>query len=120
MELTQEIKDLFKVVRVMLGAPIRPIQLSDDQLCGLLEIAIGDYAEKVQNWIIQSNWLNFRGKQVQWLTDPQELAHSMTMRQLDFTKDFSYWFSKEVGLQQRGSFELKKDFFQIEKGKQCY
>ena len=120
MELTQEIKDLFKVVRVKLGAPIRPIQLSDDQLCGLLEIAIGDYAEKVQNWIIQSNWLNFRGKQVQWLTDPQELAHSMTMRQLDFTKDFSYWFSKEVGLQQRGSFELKKDFFQIEKGKQCY
>lgn len=120
MELTQEIKDLFNIVRVKLGAPIRPIQLSDDQLCGLLEIAIGDYAEKVQNWIVQSNWLNFKGQKVQWLTDPQELAHSMTMRQLDFTKDFSYWFSKEVGLQQRGPFELKKDFFQIELGKQCY
>lgn len=120
MELTQELKDLFKIVRTKLGAPIRPIQLSDEQLCALLEIAIGDYAEKVQNWIIQANWLNFKGQSVKWLTDPQELAHSMTMRQLDFSRDFSYWFSKEVGLQQRGSFELKKDFFQVELGKQCY
>ena len=120
MELTQELKDLFHVVKIKLGAPVRPIQLSDEQLCGLLEIAIGDYAEKVQNWIIQANWLNFKGQRVKWLTDPQELAHSMTMRQLDFSRDFSYWFSKEVGLQQRGSFELKKDFFQVELGKQCY
>lgn len=120
MELTQEIKDLFRLVRTRLGAPIRPIQLSDEQLCDLLEIAIGDYAEKVQNWIIQANWLNFQGKPFQWLQNPQDLAHMFTMRQLDFSRDFSYWFSKEVGLQQRGHFELKKDFFQVEHGKQTY
>lgn len=120
MELTQEIKDLFNIVRVKLGAPIRPIQLSDEQLCGLLEVAIGDYAEKVQNWIIQANWLNFNGQKINFLSSPQDLAYAFTTRQLDFSKDYSYWFSKEVGLQQRGSFELKKDFFQIEKGKQCY
>ena len=120
MELTQEIKDLFNIVRVKLGAPIRPIQLSDEQLCGLLEVAIGDYAEKVQNWIIQANWLNYNGQKINFLSSPQDLAYAFTTRQLDFSKDYSYWFSKEVGLQQRGSFELKKDFFQIEKGKQCY
>ena len=33
---------------------------------------------------------------------------------------FAYWFSREVGLQQRGGYELKKDFFQVERGKQVY
>ena len=42
------------------------------------------------------------------------------MRTLDLTKDYSQWFSKQVGLQQTGSWELKKDFIQIEKGKQVY
>ena len=120
MKITSELKDLFHQVLVKLGHPIRPIQLDDNQLCALLETVIGDYAEKVQNWIIQANWLNFQGKPFQWLQNPQDLAHMFTMRQLDFSKDFSYWFSKEVGLQQRGHFELKKDFFQVEHGKQTY
>jgi len=120
MKITPEIKDLFHQVLVKLGHPIRPIQLDDNQLCALLEIVIGDYAEKVQNWIIQSNWLNMNGKQIGLLQNPQELAYAFSAKRLDFTKDFSYWFSKDVGLQQRGNFELKKDYIEIEKGKQCY
>lgn len=120
MQITNDIKDLFRIVRVALGAPVRSIQLDDDQLCALLEIAVGNYAEKVQNWIIQANWLNFNGKSINFLQNPQELAYAFTIKSLDFTKPFSYWFSKEVGLQQRGPFELKKDFIQVEKGKQCY
>ena len=120
MKITSEIKDLFHQVLVKLGHPIRPIQLDDNQLCALLETVIGDYAEKVQNWIIQANWLNMNGKQINFLQNPQELAFAMSAKQLDFTKDYSYWFSKDVGLQQRGHFELKKDYIQIEKGKQCY
>ena len=120
MKITNEIKELFHQVLVKLGHPIRPIQLDENQLCALLEIVIGDYAEKVQNWIIQSNWLNMSGKEINFLKNPHELAFAFSSKRLDFSKDFSYWFSKEVGLQQRGSFELKKDFIQIEKGKQCY
>ena len=88
MELTQEIKDLFHITRVKMGYPIRPIQLSDEQLCALLEVAIGDYAEKVQNWIVQANWLNMQGKQSSWLQTPQDLAHYFTMSQLDFSRYF--------------------------------
>ena len=61
-----------------------------------------------------------KGQNIKFLQDPMELAYSFTTRQLDFTRDFTYWFSREVGLQQRGSYELKKDFIQVEKGKQCY
>ena len=120
MQISEEVKQLMKQVRVLLGAPIRTVQLDDDQLCALLEVAVGNYAEKVQNWIIQYNWLNLAGKNMSMLQDPQELAYAFTIKQLDMTKPFSYWFSREVGLQQRGPFELKKDFIQIEKGKQCY
>lgn len=117
MELTNEIKDLFRKVRVKCGAPVRSVQLEDDQLCDLLEICVGDYAEKVQNWVIQSQWMSLYGKN---FLNPNELAFALSTRSLDYSKDFGYWFSKEVGLQQRGPWELKKDFFQIEKGKQCY
>ena len=54
------------------------------------------------------------------LSNPSDVAYALTIRTMDWSRDFSYWFSREVGLQQRGNYELKKDFFQIEKGKQVY
>lgn len=120
MILTEEVKHLFHLVRVALGAPIRSIELTDDQLCALLEIAIGDYAEKVQNWVLETQWLNVQGKNTIQFQNPNELAYAMTVRTMDWSRNYSYWFSREVGLQQRGSYELKKDFFQVEKGKQVY
>lgn len=116
MELTKDVKDLFRIVRTKLGAPIRPIQLDDNQLCDLLEVCVGDYAERVQNWVVQSQWATLYGKDI----NATDIAYALSLRTLDFTKDYSYWFSKEVGLQQRGPWELKKDFFEIERGKQSY
>ena len=120
MILTEDVKHLFHLVRVALGAPIRSIELTDDQLCALLEIAIGDYAEKVQNWVLETQWLNVQGKSTIQFQNPNELAYAMTVRTMDWSRNYSYWFSREIGLQQRGSYELKKDFFQVEKGKQVY
>jgi hypothetical protein len=48
------------------------------------------------------------------------MAFAMSVRTFDYLKDYSYWFSKEVGLQQRGPWELKKDFITVEMGKQSY
>jgi hypothetical protein len=119
MTLTSEIKDLFKIVRTKLGAPIRTVQLTDDQLCDLLDVAVGDYASYVQNWVIESQWLNLMGNKT-LLSNPADVAYALTIRTLDWSRDYSEWFSREVGLQQRGSYELKKDFFKVEKGKQVY
>lgn len=120
MVITDEVRDLFKLVRHLLGAPIRAIQLEDEQLCDLLKVAIGDYTEKVQNWCIMVNWLNIGGQKTIQFQNPMDLAYAMTVRNMDMSKDVSYWFSREVGLQQRGSYELKKDYFVIEEGKQVY
>ena len=120
MVLDKEKEKLFKQVRTALGAPIRKVELTDDQLCDLLELAIGDYAQVVQNFIIESNWASLFGKKTGLEMSNQEIAFALSMRTLDMTKDYASWFSKQVGLQQHGSYELKKDFIKLEKGKQVY
>ena len=116
-KITKDIDALFKLVRSALGAPVRAVELTDEQLCDLLQIAIQDYSERVQNEIIANQWLGFYGKNV---TNAKELMYGFMMRSLDLTKQYSYWFSKQVGLQQEGPWELKKDFVTIEAGKQVY
>ena len=120
MVLDKEKEKLFKQVRTALGAPIRKVELTDEQLCDLLELAIGDYAQVVQNFIIESNWATLFGKKTGLEMSNQEIAFALSMRTLDMTKDYASWFSKQVGLQQHGSYELKKDFIKLEKGKQVY
>lgn len=116
MKLDAEVKSLFKKVRVKLGAGMRNVQLEDDQLCELFEMCVEDYAKLVQNWLIETQWTSVYGKDV----TTTDMAFAMSIRTFDYLKDYSYWFSKEVGLQQRGPWELKKDFITIEMGKQSY
>lgn len=113
---TEEINSLFKRVRSLLGAPVRAVELTDDQLCDMLEICIEDYSEKVNNWLIETQWMSLYGKHITNL----DMAFALSTRTFDMMKDYSYWFSKQVGLQQSGPWELKKDFFTIEKGRQVY
>lgn len=115
-KITDEIKKLFQKVRTELGAPIRTVQLTDEQLCDLLDNCIEDYAEKVQNWLVENQWMNLYGKNI----TSTDMAYAMSVRTFDLAQDYSYYFSKEVGLQQRGPWELKKDFVEIEHGKQVY
>lgn len=114
--ITPEMAKMFKQFRSSVGAPIRSIQVTDDMLCDILDIAKEDYAEKVQNWLIEQNWAGLYGKNVTNL----DFAYALSVRSLDMMKSFSYWFSKQVGLQQNGPWEMKKDFITIEKGKQDY
>ena len=115
--ITKEQEALFKKVRSELGAPVRKVELTDDQLCDLLENAVGDYAEYAQAFITEANWANLYGKNL----SNMDLAWAMSVRTLDIAKDYSYYFSKEVGLAQRSTkWELKKDFIKLECGKQVY
>ena len=116
MKITDEISSLFRKVRTALGAPLMEVELTDQMLCDNLEMAIEDYAERVQNWIIENQWASLYGKNL----SNTDLAFALSVRSFDMSRDFSYWFSKEAGFQQRGPWELKKDFITIESGKQDY
>ena len=116
-KITQEVQDMFAALRHALGAPVVSVELTDEQLCDLLKIAIEDYSERTLNEVIANNWMGFYGKNI---ANAKELSMAFMARSLDLSKEYSYWFSKQVGLQQEGPWELKKDFITIEKGKQVY
>ena len=99
--LTEEMKNLFRKVKSELGAPVRSVELTDDILCDLFSNCVDDYAERVQNWLTEVQWATLYGKNVTNL----DMTYALSLRTLDMSKDFSNWFSKEVGLQQEGPWE---------------
>ena len=53
--LNDQLKDeLFTQIKHRLGAPIRKIELDNDQMCSLLDTSIEDYAQRVQDWLIEN------------------------------------------------------------------
>jgi hypothetical protein len=112
----EEREKLFRQFRHSVGAPIRQIELTDDQLCTLLEISIEDYAQYVQEWLIEHQWQSVLGQNV----DNIDMAFALSVRSFDFVTQYTYAYSKQVGLQINGPWELKKDYIQLEEGRQVY
>ena len=116
-QLNDQIKDeLFTQIKHRLGAPIRKIELDWDMMCSLLATSIEDYSQRVQDWLIENQWSSLLGESA----SKTDIAFALTTRSLDFEAKFSYAYSKAVGLQTRGPYELKKDYVIIEENKQVY
>jgi len=68
----------------------------------------------------------FSGFKSQWTTlyglnlDTQSLANALIRRSLDWETQYTYAYSKIVGLQARGPWELKQDYVTLENGRQVY
>ncbi len=113
---TEEREKLFRQFKHSLGAPIREIEVPDDVLCTLLEISIEDYAMYIQEWLIEHQWFSLLGQSI----DTTDMAFAMSVRNFDFMTQYTYAYSKQVGLQTNGPWELKKDYVDIEAGRQVY
>jgi hypothetical protein len=107
---------IFRQFRHSLGAPTRQIEMTDDQLCTLLEIAIEDYAQYVQEWLIEHQWQSLLGHNI----STTDMAFALSVRTLDYVQQSTYAYSKQVGLQTNGPWELKKDYVSLEAGRQVY
>jgi len=107
---------LFRQVKHRLGAPMRKIELEDESMCTLLEISIEDHSAYINEWLIESQWSSLYGKDIS-VTD---LTKSFVTREQGYEDSWTYAYSKIVGLQARGPWELKKDFVTVNKGQQVY
>jgi hypothetical protein len=107
---------IFEQFRVSMGAPLRQVELTDDMLCVLLDISIEDYAQYVQEWLIEHQWQSLLGKNI----NTTDFAFALSVRDFDFMTQYTYAYSKQVGLQARGPWELKKDYLTLESGRQVY
>lgn len=107
---------LFNQVRTLLGASVRQVELDDETLCTLTEISIEDYSSYINEWLIESQWSSLYGLNV----SNTDLTKAFTNRGQDYQDSFTYAYSKIVGLQAGGPWELKKDYVEIVQGQQVY
>ena len=107
---------LYKKVRHVLGAPLRSVELEDEQMDTLLEFSIDEYEEKVQDWLTESQWTSLYNLNL----DTQSLSRAFTTRSLAYEDRYTYAYSKIVGLQAGGDWELKKDYINLVPYQQIY
>ena len=107
---------LFTQIKHLLGAPLRGIELEDEMLDTALELSILDYGQYVQDWLIENQWSSLYGQDV----DVISLTSAFLTRDLSFETSFTYAYSKIVGLQAGGPYELKQDFITLVKNQQMY
>ena len=108
--------ELYRKVRHLLGAPLRSVELDDEQMDTLLEFSIDDYSEQIQNWLTESQWTSLYNLNL----DTQSLSKAFVTKSLDYETRYTYAYSKIVGLQAGGDWVLKKDYVELKKNQQIY
>ena len=111
-----EKEKLYTQVFHLLGMPVRGIELTEEQMDTFLELAVSEYEQYVNDWLIESQWSALAGLDV----DTQSLTRALTTRAMDYETQYTYSYSKIVGLQTGGPWELKKDYFTLTGGTQTY
>jgi hypothetical protein len=115
--ISQAEKDkLYTQVFHLLGMPVRGIELTEEQMDTFMELALSEYEQYVSDWLIESQWSALAGLDV----DTQSLSRAFTTRSLDYETQYTHSYSKIVGLQAGGNWELKKDFIELSGGTQVY
>jgi hypothetical protein len=107
---------IYTRIKHQLGAPLRSVELEDEMMDSLMELAIGDYEEYILQWLIDSQWVNL----VNLNMNERSVARALVTRTMDFEQQFSYAYSKIVGLQTEGPWVLKKDYFILSANTQTY
>ena len=113
-------KSLYTRIYHRLGAPIRTIELVDEQLDSLLLDAVEDYSKFINEWLIEQQWGSLAGLS----PDNADINFGLMTKSLDFARSFSYAYSKQIGHGTNApagdSWELKKDFVTLSAHTQNY
>ena len=112
-----ERQKIYTQAKHRLGDPIRKIQLEDDAMGSLLEIATEDYVEYIQNYLIEQQWPSLIGLNVTEV----DLTRAFINRSYDLLTQYTYSYSKIVGLGAgEGGYILKKDYVTLRPNVQIY
>lgn len=113
----EERAKIYTQAKHRLGAPIRKVQLTDEVLDSLLEIATEDYIEYIQNYLIEQQWPSLIGINVTEV----DLTRAFISRNYDLLTQYTYSYSKILGLGAgEGGYILKQDYIELKSGVQVY
>ena len=111
-----ERSELYTRLKHLLGAPLRSVELEDEQLDSLLQLSIDDYSQYIQDWLIESQWTSLYNLNL----DTQSLSKAFITKSQNFEERYTYAYSKIVGLQAGGDWVLQKDYIQLVPNQQIY
>lgn len=109
-------ENLFKEIRILLGAPIRNVPIDDETMNVLVNWAIRDWSEYVNNWLIEQQWSGLYGLDL----SKADLHFYLMTQTLDFEKRFAFAYNKQLGYQSNDGWELKRDFIELSANTQTY
>ena len=89
---------LYNRILNQLGAPLRAVELEMEQMDSLMELSIGDYTQYIYDWLIETQWTSLYGMDLA----TQSVANALVRRTLDWETQYTYAYSKIVGLQNSG------------------
>ncbi len=112
----EEKKCLVEDIKNLLGGGYRKIEITDESFCSLLKFSIEEMVMHLQKYLITERWGNLVGKDV----NKTDICVGLTTRSLDYELDFTVAYSKQVGLQSTGNYQLKKDYIDVIEGVQSY
>lgn len=111
-----EKEKLYSQILHLLGMPVRGVELTEEQMDSFLEMSVNEYEQYVSDWLIESQWSSLVGLDV----DNESLTRAFTTRDMNFENQYTYSYSKIVGLQADGPWILKKDYVDLVSGQQIY
>ena len=109
----EDIKCLIEQVTTLLGGASH---ITDKEWCILLNMAVEEYMAMMENWLIKNQWTSLANQDI----TTTDICVALTRRSHDFVFQFTQAYSKQVGLQSKGSFELKKDFITFKPNQNVY
>jgi len=112
----EERASLYTKTRHRLGAPVRKVELTDGQLDTLLTIAVEDYVQYQFTWLVENQWPSLINQSL----TPEQVVTGLSQKTLGVEIEYTYAYSKAVGLQARGPWELKTDFVDLVGNQQQY
>jgi len=116
-DIDAELKCLIKDLNILLTGGIGKLELTDEAWCSLFNLTMDDFYYYLHMWVIDNKFTSFFGKDMNTL----DLCLSLTTASFDYELTLAQAYSEDAGLSSRGGrYELKKDFVELEDGKQVY
>lgn len=112
----EQIKCMVDKVLTLLGGNHNELPLSNKDWCNLLSISIDEYLSAMHNQLIKNQWTALANQNI----STTDICTALTQRSHDFAFQFAQAYSKQVGLQSRGDYELKKDYIDLKVGQSIY
>lgn len=114
----EERKRLYFKVRTALGAGMSGVEIEDERLDALLEMAIEDLSAYLNDWIVEQQWSSLSNIDV----SKESIINALTTKDIDWERSFTLAYSKQVGLGTNApsEWELKRDYVEVSGNTQTY